>query len=71
MHLYTFTITLYSLFVIIGHYFIFEDFTSKATREKLKSLGMTQVHDEKHYADYYTYLDTYYSKKVQILPLKR
>ena len=46
-------------------------FTTQRTRRLLLKLGLSQVHDNALYEDYYDYLEIYYSSKVDILPLKR
>ena len=46
-------------------------FTTKRTRTLLQKLGLSKVHDDALYEDYYDYLETYFNNKVDILPLKR
>ena len=50
---------------------MFTGFTTKRTRKLLEKHGLSKVHDNALYDDYYGYLETYYSNKVDILPLKR
>ena len=40
-------------------------------RKLLQTHGLSKVHDSALYDDYYDYLETYYSSKVDILPIKR
>ena len=49
----------------------FTGFTTKRTRKLLQKYDMTKVHENALYKDYYSYLETYYGSKVDILPLKR
>ena len=46
-------------------------FATQRTRKLLQTHGLSKVHDSALYDDYYDYLETYYSSKVDILPLKR